>query len=138
MADNEAPTTSESLASFTTVSSEGEDSGGEASESSSRSCAEPEGMLSRLKAVFPFLNNPTILSQLKAELPEYLVKAEDLSADMTPLEWWKGQEHNLPTWFASVKKIVLIQPSSTAAERVFSLLKASFNEHQDKTISRHH
>ena len=35
-------------------------------------------------AVFPFF---TILSQLKAELPEYLVKAEDLSADMAPLQW---------------------------------------------------
>ena len=67
-------------------------------------------------AVFPFLNDPTILSQLKGELPEYLVKAEDLSADMAPLEW---QEHNLPTWFAS---IFLIQPSSSAAES-FLLVK---------------
>lgn len=40
-------------------------------------------------AVFPFVNNPTILSQLKAELPEYLLKAEDVSADMSPLEWWE-------------------------------------------------
>ena len=51
-------------------------------------------------AVFPFLNNPTILSNLKLELPEYLVKAEDVSADMAPLEWWERQEHNLPFWFA--------------------------------------
>ena len=55
MAEHEEPGTSESLASatFTTASSdgsEGEHSGGEASESSSRSCAEPEGLLSRLKA----------------------------------------------------------------------------------------
>lgn len=38
-------------------------------------------------AAFPFLRNPAILSQLKAELSEYLVKTEDVSADMAPLEW---------------------------------------------------
>ena len=48
-------------------------------------------------AVCAFLNKPTILSQLKAELPEYLIKAEDVSAGMTPLRWWKRQEHCLPT-----------------------------------------
>ena len=86
------------------------------------------------RAVFPFVNNPTILSQLRAELPEYLVKAEDVSADMSPLECWERQEHNLPIWFASVQKIVLVQPSSTAAESVFSLLKTSFNERQDGSL----
>ena len=53
--DNEEPglrSRSESLASatFTTVSSEGEDSRQDASESSSRTSAEPEGLLCRLKA----------------------------------------------------------------------------------------
>ena len=84
--------------------------------------------------VFPFLNKPTILSQLKAELPEYSVKAEDVSAGMTPLGWWKRLEHCLPTWFASVRIIVLIQPSSAAAKRVFSLLKATFNKCQDGSL----
>ena len=84
--------------------------------------------------VCPFLNKPTILSQLKAELPEYSVKAEDISAGMTPLGWWKRQEHCLPTWFASVHKVVLIQQSSAAAEGLFSLLKATFNERQDGSL----
>ena len=33
-----------------------------------------------------------------------------------------------------MRKIILIQPSSAAAERVFSLLKASFNERQDGSL----
>ena len=34
----------------------------------------------------------------------------------------------------SVKKFLLIQPSSAAAERVFSLLKASFGDQQDSCL----
>ena len=76
-------------------------------------------------AVFLFFNDPALLSRLKSELPEYLVKADDVSADIAPLEWWDRQEHSLPHWSASVRKVILVQPSSAAAERVFSLLKAS-------------
>ena len=54
-------------------------------------------------AVFPFLNDIALLPQLKVELPEYLVKAEDVSANMAPLEWWDRQEHSLPHWSASVR-----------------------------------
>ena len=85
-------------------------------------------------AVFPFFNDRALLSQLKVELPEYLVKAADVAADMAPLEWWTRQEHSLPHWSASVRKIILIQPSSAAAERVFFLLKVSFNERQDGAL----
>ena len=56
------------------------------------------------------------------------------SIDMAPLEWWNRQTSNLPHWLAAVRKIVLIQPSSAAAERVFSILKASFSEHQDNAL----
>ena len=84
-------------------------------------------------AVFTFFNDPALLSQLKSELPEYLVKADD-AADIAPLEWWDRQEHSLPHWSASVRKVILVQPSSAAAEKVFSLLKASFNERQDGAL----
>ena len=67
-------------------------------------------------AVFPFLNDTALLSQLKVELSEYLVKAEDVSVDMAPLEWWARQEHSLPYWSASIRKIIQIQPSSVAVE----------------------
>ena len=36
-----------------------------------------------------------------------------------------------PKWVSALQKILLIQPSSAASERVFSLLKASFSEQQE-------
>ena len=82
-------------------------------------------------AAFPFLNNSMTLSQLKTELPDYLVKAADVSVDMALLEWWID---GLPHWSAAVKKIIPVQPSSAAAEHVFSLLKASFSDRQDGAL----
>ena len=38
---------------------------------------------------------------------------------------------NLPQWSAVARKILFMQPSSPAAERVFSLLKATFTEQQE-------
>ena len=85
-------------------------------------------------AAFPFLSDPTTLNHLKTELPDYLTKAEDVSINMAPFEWWGRQAHNLPNWSAAVRKIVLVQLLSAAAEIVFSLLKASFNEQQDHAL----
>lgn len=87
-------------------------------------------------AVFPFMNDLTILSQLKVELPEYLAKAEDVSSDMAPLEWWARQNTAYLTGQLQLIKIILIQLFSAAVERVFNLLKASFNECQDGTHGR--
>ena len=83
---------------------------------------------------FPFLNDQDTLLLLKKELPDYIAKATDVSAEMDPLEWWSRQEENLPHWSAAVRKVVLVQPSSAAAERVFSLLKATFSDQQDSTL----
>ena len=70
---------------------------------------------------------------LKAELPVYLAAAEDVNVlnEEQKVEWWHKQEERLPRWVTAVKQVLLIQPSSAAAERVFSILKASFNEQQD-------
>ena len=51
------------------------------------------------------------------------------------VEWWKVHEEGLPNWSTAVKKVLLVQPSSAAAERVFSLLLASFSEQQDHALS---
>ena len=81
-----------------------------------------------------FVRDPETISLLKAGLPDYVAKAADVSADLNPLEWWDRQEGNLPYRTAAVKKIILVQPSSAAAERVFSLLKVSFNDQQDAAL----
>ena len=84
----------------------------------------------------PFLNslNGGVVSSLKAELPDYLARAADTSTDIPPLEWWKRNADALPNWSEAANKILLLQPSSAAAERVFSLLKNSFGEQQDNSL----
>ena len=51
------------------------------------------------------------------------VKADSM-ADLAArkVEWWRQNEDNLPHWVGAVKMVLfLLQPTSAAAERVFSL-----------------
>ena len=50
------------------------------------------------------------------------------------MQWWSGQEWALPNWLAAVKKILLTQPSSASAERVFSILQNTFSKQQDAAL----
>ena len=77
---------------------------------------------------FPFLKDHT--AELKSELPTYIAKAADVDSSFCPLEWWKLNSSVLPCWSAAVRKVLLVQPSSAASERVFSLLKANFGDQQ--------
>ena len=86
-----------------------------------------------LKA-FPFLDNVTVLNGLKEELPLYLAKAADVSNSIETLSWWKKNSEDLPCWSGAVCKVALVQPSSAAAERVFSLLNKSFDAQQDLAL----
>ena len=81
----------------------------------------------------PFID-AEIIKLLKTELPVYLAKCADTGENFCALKWWKMNSQQLPTWAASAKKVLLVQPSSAASERVFSLLKASFNDQQDFTL----
>ena len=83
--------------------------------------------------VIPFLK-PETISKLKDELPYYLAKATDISPDICPLTWWYMNASELPHWSAAASMIVLIQPTSAASERVFSLLSNSFNNRQDASL----
>ena len=40
----------------------------------------------------------------------------------------------LPHWSSAVRKVVLVQPSSATAERVFSMLNQSFGEQQQNAL----
>ena len=82
---------------------------------------------------FPFLNDDHIKG-LKDELPVYLSKCSDTDANFCPLEWWKRSCGDLPTWSACARKVLLVQPSSAASERVFSMLKASFHDQQENSL----
>ena len=95
----------------------------------------PDAAAVDLLQAFPFLNKASVLGNLKSELPSYLAKAADTSADMDPLDWWRNHSADLPYWSAASADVLLVQPSSAAAERVFSLLKASFGPQQDTTLN---
>ena len=48
------------------------------------------------------------------------------------LAWWAAHSDTIPHCMASVvKKLLVIQPSSASAERVFILLNNAFNDQQD-------
>ena len=77
---------------------------------------------------FPFFTNTTyIISKQNFVFtwPRLLLSVQKL----THL-WWQYHSNELPHWSAAVQDVVLVQPSSAAAEHVFSLLKASFGPQQ--------
>ena len=75
-----------------------------------------------------------MLLALKEEYPLYVAATEDISLDCDTLMFWKQYANNFPKWKEVTAKILLLQPSSAAAERVFSLLKNSFGDQQLKSL----
>ena len=82
---------------------------------------------------FPFVTS-TMLLNLKAELPSYIAKADGVDPSFCHLRWWKNNSSSLPHWSALARQVLLVQPSSAAAERVFSLLTSSFGEQQNSAL----
>ena len=74
------------------------------------------------------------IANLKTELPQYLAKAMDISLDYDLLHFWKLNSPQLPHWSSAAKKILLVQPSSAAAERVLSMLTTSFGHLQNQSL----
>ena len=48
--------------------------------------------------------------------------------------WWKSHNNELPNWTAIYKLFLLVQPSSAAAERVFSVLQSTFSTKQNVSL----
>ena len=53
----------------------------------------------------------------------YMAASEDISTEIDLIAWWKKHAIELPKWANAFKKLLLVQPSSAAAERVFSILQ---------------
>jgi len=81
--------------------------------------------------LFPFLEK---MNDLKSELPVYLATSEGVSPETDKLEWWRRHEETIPNWASACKMIVLVQPSSGAAERAFSILSNSFSNRQTHSL----
>ena len=67
-----------------------------------------------------------VLEGLMQELPNYLAAITDVSLETAEekLQRWSHQ-HGLPCWSNAMQKLLLVQPSSAACERVFSLLSTT-------------
>ena len=63
-----------------------------------------------------------------------MAASEDVSTDIDPVVWWKNHAIELPNWAAVFRLVLLVQPSSAAAERVFSILQCCFNEKQRSSL----
>ena len=60
--------------------------------------------------------------------------ADAVSMQADKLLWWKNHESELPCLSEACKIALLIQPSSAAAERVFSILSNSFTDRQTRSL----
>lgn len=83
--------------------------------------------------IFPFLDSDCV-SALKSKLPSYLAAAEDVCENVDIIQWWKNHADRLPKWSSVFLQIVLMKPSSAAAERVFSLFSSSFTLQQESSL----
>ena len=83
--------------------------------------------------VFEFFDASTI-EGLKSELPTYAALTEDVSSAIDPLTWWKEHKNELLLWASTCECVLLLQPSSAPAERVFSILSNSFNAQQESSL----
>ena len=86
--------------------------------------------------IFLFLDDDGIINGLKAELHAYLAATEDvvINTEQRKVTWWHDHKDQLPHWASAVKKVLLVQPSSAAAKRVFSFLVSSFNDQQEHAL----
>jgi hypothetical protein len=58
-----------------------------------------------------------------------------MSSEDKKLTLWAANSKTLPNRSALVQKLLLLQPSSASAERVFSLLNNVFNGQQDSSLT---
>ena len=89
--------------------------------------------IDQFAAAFPSLSTQTVAG-LKAELPSYKAAVNDIDPSVDAQDWWKRHEQDLPHWCTAFELVLLVQPSSAATERVFSLLKNSFSQSQSSSL----
>ena len=85
---------------------------------------------------FSFLNNDATIDGLVNELPRYLAAADGtvIEEEEEKVQWWARHARTLPNWSAVVRKLLLVQPTSASAERVFSLMNHFFTHLQENAL----
>lgn len=75
-----------------------------------------------------------VIQPLQGELAAYQALTDDVAAEINVLEWWSQHSKEIPSWASACNQILLLQPSSAASERVFSLLQNSSNNRQERAL----
>ena len=85
---------------------------------------------------FSFLNNDATIDGLVNELPCYLAAADGtvIEEEEEKVQWWARHARTLPNRSAVVRKLLLVQPTSASAERVFSLMNHFFTHLQENAL----
>ena len=86
-----------------------------------------------------------LLTDLERDLPLLLAAAHGFTADHgsvddfteSALGWYKNHSSEIGAWAEASLIVFSFTPSSAAAERVFSLLKALFGSDQDAALADH-
>ena len=76
----------------------------------------------------------SLLAALKEEFPQYVALAEDVSPDYNIIRFWKTYSDAIPNWGKAASKVFLAQPTSAAAERVFSIMNNTFGDQQNSSL----
>ena len=79
--------------------------------------AKPESIPLTSLSTISFITEP-VLSNVKQEFPPYVAAVEDISSDLDVVLFWNN---NIPNWKEVAAKLLLLQPSSAAAEQLNSL-----------------
>ena len=74
------------------------------------------------------------MKDVLAELPAYRALAHGAGYATDTWTWWCSQKDALPEWFQLATMCALLQPSSAAAERVFSKLRAFLSRRQEAAL----
>ena len=59
---------------------------------------------------------------------------KNVAVNVELLPWWNNHKVKLAAWYKVVQEAVLLQPSSTGAERVFSMLDSLFGDEQEAAL----
>ena len=88
------------------------------------------------------MSSPSIMSKSMSELLHTTIKKFEiwninclnrlprLPTDINPVAWWKSHAMELPKWANAFRLVLLVQPSSAAVERVFSILQCITEQQQ--------
>ena len=80
------------------------------------------------------MDSDLVIHELKTELPQYIAAAEGVATTVDRKGWWQRNSEILPNWSSACKSLMLIQPSSAAAEHAFSILSNSFTNRQEHSL----